>query len=304
MTYSTKKLTDLQYYRQMFLIRRFEEIILELTSTGLLHGTTHTCIGQEHIAVATIGCLDKKIDIVFSNHRCHGHFLAYTDDPYILACELMGRKDGVNRGVGGSQHISYKNFYTNGVQGGIVANATGAAFAEKLRLSKAVTIVFMGDGTLGEGIVYESLNMASLYDIPIIYVLENNQYAQSTPVKMVVAGSMKARFEAFNISSIETSDTDPGSLCSTFKSVVDDVRKRSKPASIIIHTYRLGPHSKGDDFREEAEISQFRKNDPLKLLRYKLNSSEINKIEKIVELRLKLEFETAEKSGLTEDLIK
>ena len=304
MTDSTIKLTDLQFYRQMFLIRRFEERILELASTGLLYGTTHTSIGQEHIAVATIACLNKKKDIVFSSHRCHGHFLAYTDNPYILICELMGRKDGVNRGVGGSQHINYKNFYSNGVQGGIVANATGAAFAEKIRLSKAVTIVFMGDGTLGEGIVYESLNMASLYNIPIVYVLENNQYAQSTPVNMAVAGSMKARFEAFNISSIETSEADPRRLFSTFKSVIDDVRKSSKPASIIIHTYRLGPHSKGDDFRDETEISKFRKKDPLKLLRNKLNSSEISKIEKMVETRLKLDFKTAEKSELTEDLIK
>ena len=211
------EITDIQFYERMFLIRRFEENILEYTSKGIIHGTTHTCIGQEHIAVSTIACLDKNLDIIFSNHRCHGHFLAYSDDPYILACELMGKKDGVNSGIGGSQHISYKNFYTNGVQGGIVSNATGAAFAEKILGTNAVTIVFMGDGTLGEGIVYESLNMASLYKIPIIYVLENNQYAQSTPVKTVLAGSMKNRFKAFSISSLETTETNPKKIFSIYK---------------------------------------------------------------------------------------
>ena len=138
-------------------------------------------------------------DIVFSNHRCHGHFLAYGGDPRALFAELMGKASGVCGGRGGSQHLQWRNFYSNGVQGGIVPVATGMALAEKRKGSRAVTVAFLGDGTLGEGVVYEALNMAALWKAPILYVVENNRIAQTTPIEQAVAGSLPARFQAFGI---------------------------------------------------------------------------------------------------------
>jgi len=161
-------------YQQMILIRKFEELLLDLFSKGKLFGTTHTYVGQEAIAVSVMGHLNKS-DIVFSSHRCHGHFLAKEDDPEGLLAEIMGRENGVCGGRGGSQHLHKNNFYSNGIQGGIVANSVGMAFAEKYKKTSNIVVVFMGDGTWGEGISYEALNMASLWSVPLLVVVENNR---------------------------------------------------------------------------------------------------------------------------------
>ena len=137
-----------RFYGQMYLIRRFEETLLELFAQGRLVGTTHTCIGQEANAVGVVRALDPQRDIVFSSHRCHGHYLAFTDDVLGLLCEVMGKAPGVCGGKGGSQHLCHGNFYSNGVQGSIVPVGTGMALAERERGSGAVTTVFLGDGTL------------------------------------------------------------------------------------------------------------------------------------------------------------
>ena len=166
------------FYERMFFIRRFEETLLDLFSLGKLVGTTHTYIGQEANAVGIIDHLDPAVDVVFSNHRCHGHYLAFADDPFGLMCEVMGKGPGVCGGKGGSQHLCRGNFYSNGVLGSIVPVATGIALAEKKKGSGAVSTVFLGDGTLGEGVTYESLNIASLWKLPVLFVVENNHYAQ------------------------------------------------------------------------------------------------------------------------------
>src|SRR5512147_210599 len=138
-------------YRLLFRIRRFEETVLENFPKGLFFGTTHTYIGQEADAVGVLAHLQPQ-DFVFSNHRCHGHFLTYGGSTYELFAELMGRSTGVCGGRGGSQHLHWRNFYSNGVLGGIIPVATGMALAEKRLGSGAITIVFLGDGTLGEGV--------------------------------------------------------------------------------------------------------------------------------------------------------
>ena len=146
-------------YRSLYLIRRFEEIVLDNFTRGIFFGTTHTALGQEANAVGVISQLDPG-DVVFSNHRCHGHFLAYGGAPRALFAELMGKASGVSGGRGGSQHLHWRNFYSNGVQGGVAPVATGIAFAGKLKGSRALAVAFLGDGTLGEGAVYEALNLA------------------------------------------------------------------------------------------------------------------------------------------------
>jgi 2-oxoisovalerate dehydrogenase E1 component len=257
-------------YFKMMLIRRVEEKLLELFSKGELFGTTHTSIGQEAIAVASLSHIAEN-DIVFSNHRCHGHYLAYGGPVDGLIAEVMGRISGVCGGRGGSQHICYKNFYTNGIQGGIVANATGAAFAEKLKNSEAMAVVFLGDGTLGEGIVYESLNMASLWSVPILYILENNRYAQTTPLSKNLSGSMLERPRSFGIDADQIETNDVMELFNLFEKRFDFVRTQRKPFFQIVDTYRLAPHSKGDDFRDPKEILQWLEKDPLKLIQKEIS---------------------------------
>lgn len=256
-------------FERMTFIRCFEERVLALFSEGKLSGTTHVCLGQEAIAVAVADHLDPE-DIVFSPHRCHGHFLAQGGAPDALIAEMMGREDGVCGGRGGSQHLHMGRFFSNGVQGGIVGNAAGAALAQSLGASPGITVVFLGDGTLGEGLVYETLNFAALRRLPILFVVENNRYAQTTPTESAVSGSMKARAEAFGIAASETDDRDPLALYTEIGVRIGGVRSERSPYFLVVHTYRLGPHSKGDDFRPEEERAVYRNSDPLAALRSRL----------------------------------
>lgn len=248
---------------KMLLIREVEERLLQLFSAGRLFGTTHTCIGQETCAVGVVGALDRSRDVIFSNHRCHGHFLAYTDDPELLLAEIMGRVTGASGGRGGSQHLCSRNFYSNGIQGGIVPVATGIALAEQRKASGAVTVCFIGDGTLGEGAVYEALNMASLWKLPVLYVLEHNRYAQSTPTASTTAGDVEARAAAFGIRTDRRAADDPVALARHMREVVESVRAGDGPFFQVLDTYRLAAHSKGDDDRDVEEIDERRRNDPL-----------------------------------------
>jgi 2-oxoisovalerate dehydrogenase E1 component len=258
------------FYRKMINIRCFEEKILELFSENKVSGTTHTCIGQEAVAVASMNNI-RENDIVFSNHRCHGHYLAYGGPEELLMSEILSKKGGVCEGRGGSQHIHYKNFYSNGVQGGIVPNAAGMAWAEKLNNTENIAIVFIGDGTLGQGVVYETFNMASLYNIPILFIVENNQYAMTTNMRDAVSGSIGGRCKAFDIQYDEIESNDVEVLDNCFKKAINFTREKRKPFCQIVNTYRLGAHSKGDDTRDIDEIERHRKNDPIKIVEEKLD---------------------------------
>lgn len=267
----------LKLFYNMFLIRHLEETLLELFSKGKLFGTTHTYIGQEAIATAVCFNLSKD-DKIFSPHRCHAHFISYGGDPKQLICELMGKESGVCAGRGGSQHLHWKNFYSNGIQGGIVGNATGAALAEKLNNTQNIVVVFLGDGTLGQGLVYESLNFASLQSLPVLFVLENNQYAQSTHIGLAVSGSIIKRAQAFNVTADETSENDVVKLYELFRKRIDFIRNEKRPFFQIVHTYRFSPHSKGDDYRDPKEIEMHRANDPLFKANDYLEEEQINSI--------------------------
>ncbi len=271
---------DIELYRTMLLIRRFEERLLAEFSTGRLVGTTHAYIGQEADA-AGIFALTNRDDVVFSNHRCHGHFLAYGGDPYRLAAELMGKSTGLVGGRGGSQHIHWKNFYSNGVQGGIVPVATGMALAEKEKRSGKIVLVFLGDGTLGEGAVYESLNIASLWSLPILFVVENNRYAQTTPIELAVSGSIGARFTAFDIPVWEKDTTDVREVISVGDGALNHARS-GRPAALILHTYRFAAHSKGDDVRDPEEVARYRDFDPLRIHGNRLKEADRAEVETLV----------------------
>jgi len=276
-------------YQQMYLIRRTEETLLDLFSQGLLFGTVHTCIGQEAIAVGVVNAIDKSKDVIWSNHRGHGHFLAYCDNIEGLIAEVMGKETGVCRGIGGSQHLHYNNFYTNGILGGTVACAVGSAMAEKKKNSGAITVVFLGDGAMGEGIVYESFNMASLWKLPVLFVLEHNQYAQTTPTSLAHTGDLSNRPKAFGIETREIKADNVISVNRLAQECVHKVRTQQKPLFITMHTYRFAPHSKGDDVRPAAEIETAKRSDPLTHMRWALaqiNERRVASIENEVDMRI------------------
>src|SRR3984885_13393317 len=208
--------------KEALTIRAVEEKFLSLFSEGKLNGTVHTCVGQEVSAIAFAGQLKKK-DFIFSNHRCHGHYIAFTGDVRGLLAELLGKASGTCGGIGSSQHLCKDNFYSNGIQGGIVPVAAGYALGNKLKENGAIGIVFIGDGTLGEGALYETMNIISKWEIPLLIVCENNFYAQSTPQHINLAGDILARAEAFGIRTDRGNTWEPENLMQQAQEAIDYV---------------------------------------------------------------------------------
>ena len=244
------------------LIRGTEQLLLELFTKGLLSGTTHTCIGQELCQMAVVRALDHPDDVVLSNHRNHGHFLTYSGDFHGLVAEIMGRESGVCKGIGGSQHLAYRNFHSNGVQAGMTGLGVGLALAMKMRGQQSVVACIIGDGTLGEGLTYESLNLASIWGVPMLFVVENNGIAQTTRTSDTIGGSILARGAAFGLHTWHVDDSHP-EMFAQVEDVVRTVRSLGQPGFLVIDTMRLGPHSKGDDLRDDAEMASIRARDPL-----------------------------------------
>lgn len=272
-------------YKTVIKIRCFEEKILSLFSENKLSGTTHTYIGEEATAASIMKYVGDN-DVVFSNHRCHGHYLAYGGPMEKLLAEIMSKEIGLCQGRGGSQHIRYKNFFTNGIQGGIVPNALGVAFAKKLDGKKDNTVVFIGDGTLGQGVVYESLNIASVYEIPLVVVVEDNQYAMSTKRTDVISGDICTRLSGFNVKTFEIESTDVDELNDFFKKVFDYVNTNRKPVCAVVHNYRLGAHSKGDDTRPIEEVQKHKAKDPVLLVKEKIGEDNYQAIKKAFDKEL------------------
>lgn len=251
-------------YEKALLIRLTELTLLDLFKQGKLFGTVHTCIGQEFTGVAVAENLLVG-DTIFSNHRCHGHFLSRTSNVKGLLAELMGFTTGVSGGKGGSQHLCQGGFFSNGIQGGIVPVSAGLAMAHRFSQASNISVVFIGDGTLGEGVVYETLNLAAKWNLPLLFVLEDNQYAQSTSNKQTMAGSVEGRAKAFDVEYKSADTWDIPQLLYTTKNAVNFVRTYTKPLLLHIHTYRLAAHSKGDDDRDLNEINAYKILDPLNI---------------------------------------
>lgn len=260
------------------LIRSTERLILDLFGRGLLSGTTHTCLGQELCQMAVVRSLGHPDDAVFSNHRNHGHFLTYTGDALGLVAEIMGREAGVCRGYGGSQHIAHRRFHSNGVQAGMTGIAVGHALEVQRRGSDGVVAVMIGDGTLGEGLLYESMNLAAIWNCRVLFVVEHNGIAQTTPTRETVAGSAEARGKAFGLRTWRLDDAAPDFI-SAADAVVAEMRRGEGPGMLVIDTKRMGPHSKGDDLRDAAELEAIRQRDPLAALGRQLDPAERAAIE-------------------------
>lgn len=241
--------------RRLLLIRRFEERLLELFAAGEISGTTHTCLGQEYIPVAMAPLL--RDDFVFSNHRGHGHYLAHCDDLEGLLAEVLGREGAVCNGVGGSQHLRTDTFISTGVQGESVPAAVGVALHYRHAGLPRIAAAYIGDGTWGEGSVYEGLNMAALWGLPLLLIVEHNQIAQSTPTVLQLAGTVPGRAAGFGVDCVEVTDNDVAAIRDTVAPVVQKVRA-GQPAVLVFHTARIGPHSKGDDTRTKDQVAELR----------------------------------------------
>ncbi|HVU65349.1 MAG TPA: thiamine pyrophosphate-dependent enzyme, partial [Phycisphaerales bacterium] len=251
--------------KQALTIRLVEQRLLRLFSEGKLFGTVHTCIGQEFVGVSVSRCLNDA-DTVFSNHRGHGHFLSYRRNILGMLGEVMGKSVGVCGGRGGSQHLQQDGFYSNGIQGGIAPVTVGMGFASKLRKTGGVSVVYIGDGTLGQGALYESLNIASKWELPVLFVNENNLFAQSTSQTQTLAGDINARAAAFGIRTYHSSTWDWPQLFESMRACVEEIRRTGKPAWHRVDTFRLMAHSKGDDNRPEEYVAPYREKDPINVM--------------------------------------
>jgi pyruvate dehydrogenase E1 component alpha subunit len=244
----------------LLLIRHFEYKLLELFGRGELSGTTHTCLGQEYVPVALRSLIGAR-DFVFSNHRGHGHYLARYEDPHGLLAEIMSRQGAICGGVGGSQHILRERYLSTGVQGQSLPVAAGVAQHLKRTEPGALACAYIGDGTWGEGAVYEALNMAALWRLPLLVVVENNGIAQSTRTVDQLAGTIGDRARAFGIRHHRTAEFHPAAIAAELAPLVEQVRSAGRPLVAEFVTHRVGPHSKGDDSRSAEEIAAARAGD-------------------------------------------
>lgn len=286
-----------------WLVRETEKLILDLFGRGLVSGTTHTCMGQELCQMSVVRALSHPDDVVLSNHRNHGHFLTYSGDFVGLVAEIMGRKDGVCGGYGGSQHLAFRGFHSNGVQAGMTGIGVGLAADIKSRESSGVVAIVIGDGTLGEGLLYESMNLASIWEVPVLFVVEHNGIAQTTYTRDTIGGEILQRGKAFGLSAWRVSDRDDNFI-SEVESVVAEVRDTGRPGMLVIETGRLGPHSKGDDLRDPDELRSLGEQDPLMALAAKLSASDVDDIKlKCQEFLRQVELEAMESPLAVFDLV-
>jgi TPP-dependent pyruvate/acetoin dehydrogenase alpha subunit len=263
----------LHMYQQMFKIRAFEEQVNELYQGAKMPGLAHLYIGEEAIAVGVCEALTRE-DYITSTHRGHGHCLAKGASIDKMFCELLGKEAGYCHGKGGSMHIADQetgNLGANAIVGGSSAIATGAAFSSKRLGNGRVAVCFFGEGALGQGLVYESMNMAQLWKLPVIYVCENNLYNEYTHHSESTAGSMKARAEAFGIMAVEVDGQNVREVHEAAQMLVERARKGEGPAFLLCNTYRYHGHHVGDIAREyyrpKAEEMEWKTNrDPLKVL--------------------------------------
>ena len=272
----------LHFYRQMVKIRLFEEAVNQLYLGAKMPGLAHLYIGQEAVAVGVCEAL-RKDDYITSTHRGHGHCLAKGANVDKMFAELLGKVDGYCRGKGGSMHIADQdtgNLGANAIVGGSTGIATGAALSAKMRGSGQVAVCFFGEGALGQGLLYEVMNMASLWKLPVIYVCENNQYNEYTNYRETTAGDVTERAKAFGMTTETIDGQDIHLVHATTLRLVEQARGGEGPAFLQCHTYRFHGHHVGDIdrayYRPKKEEEEWKnQRDPIRLLTDWLQKSEM-----------------------------
>ena len=240
--------TQLQMLESMLRIRVFENAANQLYLSAKMPGLTHLYIGEEAVAVGVCSVL-RVDDVITSTHRGHGHCIAKGADVRRMFCELLGKADGYCRGKGGSMHIADHangNLGANAIVGGSAGIATGAAFAAQRLGTDRVAVCFFGDGALGQGLLYEVMNMASLWKLPVVYVCENNLYNEYTHFSEVTAGSITARAAAFGIATEEVDGQDASAVRAATMRAVGRARSGGGPSFLLAATYRYHGHHVGD----------------------------------------------------------
>ena len=281
-----------EFYRQMLLIRRFEEKAGQLYGLGLIGGFCHLYIGQEAVAVGLQSALDGDKDSVITGYRDHGHMLAYGLDPKVIMAELTGRQAGISKGKGGSMHmfsVEHRFYGGHGIVGAQVPLGSGLAFAHKYRGDGGACLAYFGDGAANQGQVYEAFNMAELWKLPIIFAIENNQYAMGTSVNRSSAeDQMFRRGQSFRIPGIQVDGMDVLATRGACEMALKHVRGGNGPIILELKTYRYRGHSMSDPakYRSREEVQDMReKSDPIERLKAKLiadghSEEELKKIDK------------------------
>jgi len=297
----------LHVYEQMVKIREFEEKANELYMKAIMPGLTHLYSGQEAVAVGVCEALTRE-DYITSTHRGHGHCLAKGASVDLMFAELLGKEAGYCRGKGGSMHIADPdsgNLGANAIVGGSAGIATGAALSAKKRGSNQVAVCFFGEGALGQGLLYEVMNMASLWKLPIIYVCENNMYNEYTHYSEALAGEVTARAKAFGIYTETIDGQDVQLVYETTKRLVERARRGEGPAFLECLTYRYYGHHVGDIsrtyYRSKEEEQEWReKRDPLKILAERLVSGNFTDQSVLdqIQIDVKSEIEEGVKFGI------
>ena len=260
----------LRMYRQMARIRTFEDNANQLYLSAKMPGLTHMYSGQEAVAVGICEVLERT-DKITSTHRGHGHCIAKGAEFKEMFCELLGKAEGYCRGKGGSMHIADQengNLGANAIVGGSAGIATGAALSAKRLGRKDVAVCFFGDGALGQGLLYEVMNMAALWKLPVIYACENNLYGEYTKVEEMAAGQLTARAAAFGIETFEVDGQDVLAVFRLAQTLVSRARKDEGPFFVLLNTYRYMGHHVGDTNRDyyrskEEETHWKTKRDPI-----------------------------------------
>jgi acetoin:2,6-dichlorophenolindophenol oxidoreductase subunit alpha len=257
-------------YRVMRLIRRFEERAIELVHSGEILGGIHPYIGQEAIAAGVCAAL-RADDVITSTHRGHGHVLAKGADPARMLAELAGRENGLNKGRGGSMHAADFGlgiYGANGIVGAGGPIATGAAWAHRQAGSDRVAVSFFGDGAVNQGVLLETLNLAALWRLPVLFVCENNGYATTLTVAAAVAGTITGRAAAFGIPSSTVDGMDAEAVFDAASAAVEAARAGAGPAFLECTTYRFDAHHTWEhkarvNYRSAGEVGTGRARDPL-----------------------------------------
>ncbi|MGZ4462094.1 MAG: thiamine pyrophosphate-dependent dehydrogenase E1 component subunit alpha [Gaiellaceae bacterium] len=258
---------------QMIRIRRFEEHVRQLYLGAKMPGLTHLYIGEEAVAVGVCEAL-RRDDKITSTHRGHGHCLAKGADPARMYAELLGKEAGYCRGKGGSMHIADHengNLGANAIVGGSAGIATGAAMSARMRGTDEVAVCFFGEGAVGQGLLYEVMNMASLWSLPVIYVCENNLYNEYTHFAQTTAGELSARPAAFGIPAREVDGQDVRAVFAASAEAVARARRGEGPSFLVCNTYRYEGHHVGDVDRsyyrsKDEELAWREQRDPVALL--------------------------------------
>lgn len=262
----------LGYYREMLLIRRFEERVAQLYGMGLIGGFCHLYIGQEAVIIGIQAAM-SPVDTTITSYRDHGHMLACGMDPKRVMAELTGRSCGYSKGKGGSMHMfsREKNFYGgHGIVGAQVPLGTGLAFAHKYKKDGGICACFLGDGAVNQGQVAESFNMAALWKLPVVYVIENNKYGMGTSQERASSGELSQRGTAYGIPGLQVDGMNVLTVHQTAKEWINHTRDGNGPCILEMMTYRYRGHSMSDPakYRPKEEVDKVRsESDPIDMLR-------------------------------------